>query len=199
MKTEDLLKELENEQSADEPSQQMDITQLQGALILIQDHLANQQKIILDLSRSINGISDSASVAHRDLNNKIDGLPNKINDTYSKAVCALTKATQDKLDNDNRITGAIISAKDKLNEAQAELKSATNKGYTAADKGENILLTTDELAKKITIDRFLHYTFLLLFAFWLAYARFKNWGTVFMMVSTISIILGSIFSRFFPK
>ena len=199
MKTEDLLKELENEQSAEEPSQQMDITQLQGALILIQDHLANQQKIILDLSRSINGISNSASVAHRDLNNKIDGLPNKVNNTYSQAVSALAKTMEDKINNDNSMADTITSAKNQLIETQAGLTIAANKVSTAAKKVEDILNTTDELARKISIDRTINYVFLFTFVIWLAKIRYTNWGNEFMTASTAILVTLSIFSKILPK
>ena len=49
MDTSEILKELEGQESVPEQSKvQLDLSQLQGALILIQDTLANQQKLIID-------------------------------------------------------------------------------------------------------------------------------------------------------
>lgn len=190
MKTEDLLKELENEQSAEEPSQQMDITQLQGALILIQDHLANQQKAIVDLARTTNGISNSASAAHRDLNNKLDMLPDKVNDTYSKAVSALSKTMQDKVAYDNRIANSITDTTEKLITIQNSLNEAVCAVSKAAKSVDSALNTTTNLYQRIYIDQWMHYIFLVAFVIWLAYARYQSWGNEFLIsaVSAISIV-----------
>ncbi|MGM9561308.1 MAG: hypothetical protein ACI3WT_03550 [Phascolarctobacterium sp.] len=190
MKTEDLLKELENEQFAEEPSQQMDITQLQGALILIQDHLANQQKAIVDLARTTNGISNSASAAHRDLNNKLDMLPDKVNDTYSKAVSALSKTMQDKVAYDNRIANSITDTTEKLITIQNSLNEAVCAVSKAAKSVDSALNTTTNLYQRIYIDQWMHYIFLVAFVIWLAYARYQSWGNEFLIsaVSAISIV-----------
>lgn len=190
MKTEDLLKELENEQSAEEPAQQMDITQLQGALILIQDHLANQQKAIIDLARTTNGISNSSSVAHRDLNNKLDALPNKLNDTYSLAVSALSKTMQDKVAYDNRIASSITDTTEKLISIQNSLNEAVRAVSQAAKSVNSALDTTTNLYQRIYIDQWMHYIFLVAFVIWLAYARYQSWGNEFLIsaVSAISIV-----------
>ena len=190
MKTEDLLKELENEQSAEEPSQQMDITQLQGALILIQDHLANQQKAIIDLTRTTNGISNSAGAAHRDLNNKLDMLPNKVNNAYSQAVSALSKTMQDKVAYDNRIANSITDTTEKLMSIQNSLNEAVRAVSQAAKSVNSTLDTTTNLYKRIYIDQWMHYIFLVAFVIWLAYARYQSWGNEFLIssVSAISIV-----------
>ena len=198
MDTSEILKELEGQESVPEqPKIQLDLSQLQGALILIQDTLANQQKIIIDLTRTTNGISNSASAAHRDLNSKLDGLPKKLDKAYSEAVCTLSRTMQDKLDNDNRISSAIINAKDDLLVAQTDIESATNELLQAADKIGDTLAATKMLAHKLSVERSLHYGFLILFTFWLAYARFTSWGDAFMVLSTASIVIGAIFSRFY--
>ena len=198
MDTSEILKELEGQESVPEqPKIQLDLSQLQGALILIQDTLANQQKIIIDLTRTTNGISNSASAAHRDLNSKLDGLPKKLDKAYSEAVCTLSRTMQDKLDNDNRISSAIINAKDDLLVAQTDIESATNELLQAADKIGDTLAATKMLAHKLSVERYLHYGFLILFTFWLAYARFTSWGDAFMVLSTASIVIGAIFSRFY--
>lgn len=198
MDTSDILKELEGSESLPEqPKIQLDLSQLQGALILIQDNLATQQKIIAELVRTTNSIKDSAYISHRDLNNKIDSLPNKLDSAYSEAVCALSRTMQDKLDNDNCISSAIINAKDDLLVAQTDIESATNALLQAADKTGDTLTTTKVLAYKLSIDRYLHYGFLVLFTFWLAYARITPWGDAFMVLSTASIVIGAIFSQFY--
>ena len=198
MDTSEILKSLEEPEPVPEQSKiQLDLSQLQGALILIQDNLANQQKAIIDLARTTNGISNSASAAHRDLNSKLDGLPTKLDKAYSEAVCTLSRTMQDKLDNDNRISSAIINAKDDLLVAQTDIESATNELLKAADKVEDTLATTKVLTRKLSIDRYLHYGFLVLFTFWLAYARITPWGDAFMVLSTASIVIGAILSRFY--
>ena len=152
MDTSEILKELEGQESVPEqPKIQLDLSQLQGALILIQDTLANQQKIIIDLTRTTNGISNSASAAHRDLNSKLDGLPKKLDKAYSEAVCTLSRTMQDKLDNDNRISSAIINAKDDLLVAQTDIESATNELLQAADKIGGTLAATKMLAHKLSV------------------------------------------------
>lgn len=194
MKTEDLLKELENEQSAEEPSQQMDITQLQGALILIQDHLANQQKTILDLNRAINGISNSSSVAHRELNNKLDMLPNKVNDAYSQAISALSKTMQDKVAYDNRIANSITDTTEKLMSIQNSLNEAVRAVSQAAKSVNSTLDTTTNLYQRIYIDQWTHYLFLFVFVLWLAYARYQSWGNNFLILGVAVIIIWVIIS-----
>ena len=104
---------------------------------------------------------------------------------------------QDKLDNDNRISSAIINAKDDLLVAQADIESATNDLSNAADKIGEALATIKVLASKLSVERYLHYGFLILFTIWLAYARFTSWGDAFMVLSTASIVIGAIFSRFY--
>lgn len=198
MDTSEILKSLEDpEPVPEQPKIQLDLAQLQGALILIQDNLATQQKMIAELVNTINSIKDSAYISHRDINNKIDGLPNKLNNTYSHAVSALSRTMQDKLDNDNRISSAIIHAHDDLVTAQADIESATNDLSKAADKVGDTLATTKVLARNLSFDRYLHYGFLALFTLWLAYARFTSWGDAFMVLSTASIVIGAIFSRFY--
>lgn len=194
MKTEDLLKELENEQSAEEPSQQMDITQLQGALILIQDHLANQQKSIIDLAQTTNGISNSASAAHRDLNNKLDMLPKKVNDAYSQAVSALSKTMQDKVAYDNRIASSITDTTEKLISIQNSLNEAVRAVSQAAKSVNSALDTTTNLYKRIYIDQWTHYLFLFVFVLWLAYARYQSWGNNFLILGVAVIIIWVIIS-----
>ena len=191
MKTEDLLKELENEQSAEEPAQQMDITQLQGALILIQDHLANQQKMVLDLNRAINGISNSSSVAHRDLNNKLDALPNKLNDTYSLAVSALSKTMQAKVDNDNRIVSSVTNATDKLISIQTSLDQSMRAVSKAAKSVDSALDKTTNLYQRLYIDQWMHYIFLVAFVIWLAYGRHQSWGNEFLISAVSAISIGT--------
>lgn len=198
MDTSEILKSLEEPEPVPEQSKiQLDLSQLQGALILIQDTLANQQKIIIDLTRTTNGISNSASAAHRDLHGKLDSLPKKLDKAYSEAVCTLSRTMQDKLDNDNRISSAIINAKEDLLVAQTDIESATNELLQAADKIGDTLAATKMLAHKLSVERYLHYGFLILFTFWLAYARFTSWGDAFMVLSTASIVIGAIFSRIY--
>lgn len=198
MDTSEILKSLEEPEPVPEQSKiQLDLSQLQGALILIQDTLANQQKIIIDLTRTTNGISNSASAAHRDLHSKLDSLPKKLDKAYSEAVCTLSRTMQDKLDNDNRISSAIINAKEDLLVAQTDIESATNELLQAADKIGDTLAATKMLAHKLSVERYLHYGFLILFTFWLAYARFTSWGDAFMVLSTASIVIGAIFSRIY--
>ena len=191
MKTEDLLKELENEQSAEEPSQQMDITQLQGALILIQDHLANQQKAIIDLTRTTNGISNSADAAHRDLYNKLDMLPNKVNDAYSQAISALSKTMQDKVAYDNRMANSITDTTEKLMSIQNSLNEAVRAVSQAAKSVNSTLDTTTNLYKRIYIDQWMHYIFLVAFVIWLAYARYHSWGNEFLISAVSAISIGT--------
>lgn len=197
MDTSQILKELEEPEAIPEQAKvNMDLSQLQGALILIQDALANQQKIIIELSRTTNGISNSASAAHRDLINKLDCLPNKLDKTYSDAVSSLSQIMKDKIDNDNRMAVTITSAKNELTETQVGLKSAVDKVSNAAKKVEDILDTTDKLAKKVSLDRCLSYIFLIAFVIWLAHLRFTNWGNEFMTISTAIIVIASIFARY---
>lgn len=197
MDTSQILKELEEPEAMPEQAKvNMDLSQLQGALILIQDALANQQKIIIELSRTTNGISNSASAAHRDLINKLDCLPNKLDKTYSDAFSILSQIMKDKIDNDNRMAVTITSAKNELTETQAGLKSAVDKVSNAAKKVEDILDTTDKLAKKVSLDRCLSYIFLITFVIWLAHLRFTNWGNEFMTISTAIIVIASIFAKY---
>lgn len=195
MDTSEILKELEGQESVPEQSKvQLDLSQLQGALILIQDTLANQQKLIIDLSRTTKGMNDSNHVAHRDLNNKIDTLPNSVNDTYSKAVCALTKATQDKLDNDNRIASSIINAQDTLLSIHEDLDEAVCTVLKAAKSVDSALDTTTNLYQRIYIDQWTHYLFLFVFVLWLAYARYQSWGNNFLILGVAVIIIWAIIS-----
>lgn len=198
MDTSEILKSLEDpEPVPEQPKIQLDLSQLQGALILIQDNLATQQKMIAELVNTTNSIKDSTYISNRDINNKIDGLPNKLNNTYSQAVSTLSRTMQDKLDNDNRISSAIINANDDLLVAQTDIESATNELLQAADKIGDTLAAIKMLAHKLSVERYLHYGFLILFTFWLAYARFTSWGDAFMVLSTASIVIGAIFSQFY--
>lgn len=200
MDTSEILKELEAPESVPEqPKIQLDISQLQGALILIQDHLANQQKMITELVKTTNSIKDSMTQSHKDLSNNLDSLPGRLNNTYSHAVSALAKTMEDKINNDNSVADTITSAKNQLTETQAGMSIAANKVSTAAKKVEAILDTTDKLARKISIDRTLNYIFLITFVIWLAKIRYTNWGNEFMTVSTAVLVISSIFSKFLLK
>ena len=192
------MKDLEEPEAVPEQSKiPLDLSQLQGVLILIQNNLLNQQKLISELLTTTNNIKDSMDKSHRDVSNNLNGLPNKLNDTYSTAVSVLVRTMQDKLDNDNRISSAIIHAHDDLVTAQADIESATNDLSKAADKVGDTLATTKVLARNLSFDRYLHYGFLALFTFWLAYAKCTPWGDAFMVLSTASIVIGAIFSRFY--
>ena len=198
MDTSEILKSLEDpEPVPEQPKIQLDLSQLQGALILIQDNLATQQKMIAELVNTTNSIKDSTYISHRDLNNKIDTLPNKLDSAYSEAVCALSRTMQEKLDNENRISSAIINAKDDLLVSQTDIESATNALLQAADKTGDTLTTTKVLAYKLSVDSYLHYGFYVLFTFSLAIARSTSWGDVFMVLATASIVIGAILSRYY--
>lgn len=197
MDTSEILKSLEDpEPVPEQPKIQLDLTQLQGALILIQDNLATQQKMIAELVKTTNSINDSSLNGHRNINAKVDALPNKLNDTYSEAVLVLTRTINEKLDIDNRMTTSMISAKDALINIQADLKSEANKVSKAANDVGDILDNTNKIARKLSLDQYLHYIFIAVFSIWLAYARFTDWGNSFMMYSTGAIMIGFIFLRF---
>lgn len=153
--------------------------------------------MIAELIKTTNSIKDSTTKSHKDLSNNLDSLPDRLNNTYSHAVSALSRTMQDKLDNDNRISSAIIHAHDDLVTAQADIESVTNDLSKAADKVGDTLATTKVLARNLSFDRYLHYGFLALFTFWLAYARCTPWGDAFMVLSTASIVIGAIFSRYY--
>ena len=76
------------------------------------------------------------------------------------------------------------------------LFKAVDKVSNAAKKVEDILDTTDKLAKKVSLDRCLSYIFLITFVIWLAHLRFTNWGNEFMIISTAIIVIASIFARY---
>lgn len=199
MKTEDLLKELENEQSTENPSQQMDITQLQGALILMQGNLAEQQRQIAELSKTVTAMNNSLDKNYSVIIKTLDELPNRINHTYSNSVSTLCSTIRDKTATDNRSIEAIIKATQALDDIQSTLKSTTHKISKSTESVQHILNAYNTHDKKLSIERSLHYLFLLLFAIWLAYGRFKPMGNELMLVATIIIILFAFLSKIFIK
>lgn len=200
MDTTDILKSLEDPNPAPEqPKIQLDLAQLQGALILIQDALTAQQRQICELNKTVGVISKSLNMNHSDITKVLDGMPNRINNVYSKAVSTLCQVIEQKTAADNGSAESVTMATKELQNAQVALKSTSHSVTKASETIRQLLDANEEYALTLYIEHCLHYVFLILFSVWLVYGQYKPWGNFVMIGATLLIISCALLSKTFLK
>lgn len=200
MDTTDILKSLEDPKPAPEqPKIQLDLAQLQGALILIQDAMATQQRQIAELNKTVGVISKTLDNNNSDTIKMLDGIPNRINNVYSKAVSTLCQVVEQKTAADNSSAESVKMATKELQNAQIALKSTSHGVTKASETIRQLFDANKDYALTLYIEHCLHYVFLILFTVWLVYGQYKPWGNFVMIGSTLLIVSCALLSKMFLR
>lgn len=200
MDTSEILQSLEDPKPVPEqPKIQLDLAQLQGALILIQDAMATQQRQIAELNKTVGVIAKSLDKNHSDMNKMLDGMPTRINNVYSKAVSTLCQVIEQKTAADNGSAESVTMATKELQNAQVALKSTSHSVTKASETIRKLFDANKDYAITLYIEHCLHYVFLILFTVWLVYGQYKPWGNYFMIGSTFIVIASALLSKSYLK